>query len=55
MENIHKEWESRRQTNVGVVDLGQEADFGWRHGVFFGQEELELENTVWDVTKHGRE
>jgi len=29
--------------DVGVVDLGEEADFGRRHGVVVGKEQLELE------------
>ena len=29
---------------VHVLDLGEEADFGGVHGVFFGKEELELED-----------
>lgn len=32
--------------DVGVVDLGQEAHLGRRHGVVLGQEELELEGAA---------
>lgn len=40
--------ESSREklTDIGVVDLCEEADLGWRHGVLLGKEELELEDTV---------
>jgi hypothetical protein len=33
--------------NVGVVDLGQEADFGRSHRIVVGQEELEAEDATW--------
>lgn len=32
--------------NVGMVDLGQKSDLGWRHWVVVWQEELELEDTA---------
>ena len=34
-------------TDVGVVDLGIEYDFGRRHGVVVGEEELCLELSVF--------
>ena len=33
-------------TDVGMVDLGEEAHFGWVHWVFFREEELEVEDTT---------
>lgn len=33
--------------DVGVEDLGQEADLGRDHGVVVGEEELELEVAAW--------
>lgn len=35
--------------NVGVVDLGQKANLRGRHGVFLGQEQLQLEDTAYDA------
>jgi hypothetical protein len=32
--------------DVGVVDLGEETDFGRRHGVVVGKEQLELEGAA---------
>jgi hypothetical protein len=39
------EKESQR-TNVGVVYLGEKAHLGRCHGVLFGEEQLELEDTI---------
>lgn len=38
--------DSTEAIDVGVVDLGEEADLGWCHGVVVGQEELELEDAT---------
>lgn len=35
-----------RLTDVGMVDLGEEPDFGRGHGVVFGKEQLELEDSA---------
>jgi hypothetical protein len=40
------ETNAAQSVNVGVVDLGKEADLGWGHGVVIWEEELELENTT---------
>jgi hypothetical protein len=32
--------------NVGVVDLGQEADLGGGHGVLLGQKQFQLKDTT---------
>jgi basic membrane lipoprotein Med (substrate-binding protein (PBP1-ABC) superfamily) len=40
---------STETVDVGVVDLGKEADLGWSHGVVVGQEQLELEDSAWLV------
>lgn len=34
-------------TDIRMVDLGEEADFGRSHGVFFWKEELETEDAIW--------
>lgn len=34
-----------------LLDLGQEPDFGRRHGVLLGKEELELEVSAWSRGK----
>lgn len=36
--------------NVGVVDLGQEANLGRNHGVIICEEQLELEDAAYDIT-----
>lgn len=38
---------STETIDVGVVDLGKEADLGRSHGVVVGQEQLELEDSAW--------
>lgn len=35
--------------DVRVVDLCQKANLGGRHGVFLGQEQLQLEDTAYDA------
>jgi hypothetical protein len=42
----HVEADAAEPVDVGVVDLGQEAHLGGRHGVVFRQEELELEGAA---------
>lgn len=37
---------SARLADVRVVELGEEADLGGRHGVLLGKEELELEQST---------
>lgn len=32
--------------DVGVIDLGQEADFGWGHRIIVWQEEFKSEDTT---------
>ena len=39
----------KRLTDVGVVDLCEETNLWWAHGVFFWQEELQTEDTIWRV------
>lgn len=39
--------DSAEAIDVRVVDLGEEADLGWCHGVVVGQEEFELEDAAW--------
>jgi hypothetical protein len=39
--------DSAETVNVGVVDLGEEADFGRCHGIVVGQEQFQLEDTTW--------
>ena len=41
--------------NVRMVDLSSEENLGWNHGVFFGEEELEVEHTAfkWCITWTG--
>jgi hypothetical protein len=34
-------------TDIRMIYLGQEADFWRSHGVFFGEEELEVEYAVY--------
>src|SRR5216684_5312266 len=34
------------RTDVGMVYLGKKAHLGWCHGVLFGKEQFELENTI---------
>lgn len=41
------EADAAQLVDVGVEDLCEEADLGGRHGVVFGKEELELEDTTW--------
>ena len=36
----------KRLTDVGVVDLCEETNLWWAHGVFFWQEELQTEDTT---------
>ena len=45
---------STETVDVGVIDLGKEADLGWSHGVVVGQEQLELEDSAWLVSEDGR-
>ena len=33
-------------TDVGVVDLSEEADLWWAHGVLLWQEQLQLEDAI---------
>lgn len=42
----HVEADSAELVDIRVVDLGEEADLGRRHGVIVGEEELELEYTT---------
>jgi hypothetical protein len=41
-------------TDVGMVDLGEEAHFGWVHWVFFRKEELEVEDTTCEKSACSR-
>lgn len=41
------EADTAKLVNVGVVDLGHEADLGRSHGVVLGQEQLQLEDTAY--------
>ena len=43
-------WQVRAEgrTDVGMVDLGQEAHLWRRHRVLFREEQLEPEHTVWE-------
>lgn len=43
----HIQADAAEPVDVGVVDLGEEADLRWRHGVVVGEEELELEDAAW--------
>lgn len=38
--------DSTEAIDVGVVDLGKEANLGWRHGVVVRQEQFELEDAA---------
>jgi hypothetical protein len=38
--------DTAKAIDVGVVDLGQEADLGRRHGVVVGKEELKTEDST---------
>lgn len=38
--------DAAKSINVGVVDLGQEANLGWCHGVVVREEELKLEDAT---------
>lgn len=38
--------DSAEAVDVGVVDLGEEADLGGSHGVIVGQEQFELEDST---------
>ena len=40
----HVQTDSSQLIDVGVVDLGEESDLGWRHGIVIWQEEFKLEN-----------
>ena len=39
----HIKTNASKTVDVGVVDLGQEPNLRWRHGVVVRQEQLELE------------
>jgi hypothetical protein len=39
--------DSTETIDVGVVDLGKEADLGGCHGIVVGQEQFELEDSTW--------
>lgn len=39
--------DAAQSVDVGVVDLGEEADLGRGHGVVIGEKELELEDAAW--------
>ena len=41
--------DSTEAIDVGVVDLGKEADLGGSHGVVVGQEQFELEDPTWNM------
>lgn len=45
LENV--EADAAQLVDVGVEDLGQEADLGRRHRVVVGKEKLELEDAAW--------
>lgn len=40
------ETDAAELVDVGVEDFGEEADLGGRHGVVFGEEQLELEDAA---------
>lgn len=43
------ETNTTQPVDVGVVYLGEEADFGWGHRVVVGKEQLKLEDTAWTM------
>ena len=42
----HIQADATEPVDVGVIDLRQEADFGWGHGIVVWEEEFELEDTT---------
>lgn len=51
---LHHVAEARKiLTNVGVVDLGEEANLGGVHGVLLGKEELEFKHAAWSQVSQG--
>ena len=57
----HVEADAPQAVDVGVVDLGEEANLGRRHGVVVGKEQLQLEHSACtlvsspDVRRYRRE
>ena len=45
LENVQAD--TPQAIDVGVVNLGEEADLGWRHGIIVGQEELQPEHSAY--------
>ena len=41
------ETDATQPVDVGVIDLGEEAHLGRRHGVVVGEEQLELEDATF--------
>lgn len=39
--------DSSEFVDIGVIDFGQKADFGWGHGIVSGQEQFQLEDTLF--------
>jgi hypothetical protein len=46
--------DSTETVDVGVVDLGKEADLWGCHGVVVGQEQFELEDSTWIMCQSRR-
>lgn len=42
------ETDTAQLVDIRVVDLGEKANLGWRHGVVVWEEELEVEDATWE-------